>query len=272
MAEHIIEFLGRTHLVVLHFPIALLIVAAMVEVCTALAPRLRRGPISGGYRPSRHAGLLFFISLLATVVSVITGLIFGFGDGSEVDLHRILGIVSGVLVLITGIALLMARGPAPGRGAKIYLGLLVLSAVMIGITGHLGGELTHGEGFITRPLQRIFTSGPGPIAATDPAAYGISQASLDTYLATIQPIFDKRCIDCHGVEDAEDDVRLDALGFVLDPSLEIIERGDPDASELVYLIELPHGDPDLMPPPDEGDPLEPAQIEAIRRWIASLDG
>jgi hypothetical protein len=47
-------------------------------------------------------------------------------------------------------------------------------------------------------------------------------------------------------------------------------RGDPDASELNYLIELPAGDPDIMPPEDHADPLTPDQTQLIRDWVESL--
>lgn len=270
MIDHLTEFIGRTHLVVLHFPIAILIVAAMLELWHALAPKVRRDPAVGSYQPSPLATPLFVIALFAMIAAIGTGLIFGYSDGEKVDLHRILGIATGVLVLITGFALLASRKPSPGASAKIYLALLVVSAIAVGVTGHLGGELTHGKGFITRPLTRVFRAERVPVPALDPAAFGISQSSLDMYLDTIQPIFDTHCIDCHGAEEAEEDVRLDALEFVLDPDLDIIERGDADASELVYLIELPHGDPDLMPPPDEGEPLEAAQVRVIREWVESL--
>lgn len=271
MLDHLIEFFGRTHLVVLHFPIALIIVAAMIELSHALMPRIRRDPMAAPYTPGPLATPMFGIALLATLVSVGTGLVFGFSDGEKVDLHRILGIVSAVLVLLAGFALLFARKPGPGIWARVYLGLLSVSAICVGITGHLGGELTHGKGFITRPLTQMFTGQREPVATLDAAAFGISQTSLDTYLDTIQPIFDAHCIECHDADDAEDDIRLDALEFVLDPDLDMLQRGDADASELVYRVELPHGDPDLMPPPDDGEPLESVQIEAIRAWIESLD-
>ncbi|MCA9302536.1 MAG: hypothetical protein KC996_00290 [Phycisphaerales bacterium] len=270
MLEHLVEFFGRTHLVVLHFPIALIIVAAMLELYAMLAPKLRRDAMTGAYRPSVFAVPLCSIALVAALVAVCTGLVFGYGGPAKVDSHRILGIVSAGLVLISCLVLLTARKPGSDIWARLYLGLLILAAVTVGITGHLGGELTHGRGFITRPLVRIFVAAPEPISALDPASFGISQRSLDTYLDTIQPIFDEFCIECHDADDPEDDVRLDALEFVLDPDLDMVQRGDADASELVYRIELPHGDPDLMPPPDDGEPLEAAQIRAIREWIEAL--
>jgi len=272
MFEHILEFLGRTHLVMLHFPIALIIVAAVIDATRLCASwRSSQAPATT-FRPSTTASLLVAFAVVTTIYTTTAGLILGFSDGEQVDLHRITGIVSTVLVLFTGLTLLLSLRPTARTAPKFYLPLLCISAVSVGFTGHLGGELVHGEGYITHPLTHILEpeTQPTPVATLDPAAFGITQASLDMYLETIQPIFDQSCIECHGAEEAEEDVRLDALEYVLDPDLDIIERGDPDASELVYLIELPAGDPDIMPPEDESEPLTPDQIDAVRAWVESL--
>lgn len=268
MLDHLIEFFARTHLVVLHFPIALLIVAATVELFRAL--NLKR--TATHYTPGPAATTMFAFAFLGCAYTVLSGLVFGFSDGEKVDLHRILGVISAVLVLLAAFALLKAHRPAPGSAARIYLTLLSLSALTVALTAHFGGDLTHGKGFITRPLLQIFEpqTAPEPVATLNPVDFGISQAALDTYLSTIQPIFDQSCIECHGPDKAENDVRLDALEHVLDPALDILVPGDPDASEIIYLIDLPAGDPDIMPPEDEAEPLTSDQIEAIRSWIASL--
>lgn len=270
MLNHLIDFIGRTHLVVLHFPIALVIVAALVELSRALIPRLTRRAYRQPFRPGPTATILLALALLTTAHTVTSGLILGFSEPPKVDLHRILGIVSAVLVLLTVIALLLAR-VAPTRAApQFYLVLLVLSAGAVGFTGHLGGNLTHGTGFLTRPLMEMFTPTPTVAPVTDPLSLGINQASLDFFDTMIQPIFTDSCIKCHGPDKSKGDIRLDNLAFVLDKNAEILVRGDPDASEIMYRIELPHDDEDAMPPQDEGDPLTGDQIEAIRGWIESL--
>jgi len=268
MLDNLIEFLGRTHLVVLHFPIALLIVAAIVELLSAL--NLRR--TASRYTPTAAGTTMFVFALGACAYTVISGLILGFEDSSKVDLHRILGIATGILVLLTAIPLVASRREHPGNAPKLYLALLIISAGAVGFTGHLGGDLTHGKGFLTRPLLNIFNPdpAPAPVATLNPSSFNITQDQLDIYLDQIQPIFDTNCIDCHGAKDPEDDVRLDALEYVLSTDKEIVVRGDPVMSDLVYLIELPAGDPDIMPPEDHADPLTPEQTQLIRDWVESL--
>ena len=154
MLNHLIEFIARTHLVVLHFPIALITVAAIIESTRLLHLKLTRRSIPDHFRPSQSASIILAFALASTIVAVTTGIILGFDETTAVDLHRILGIVSGILILITSIALLIALKKATHKPALAYLALLIASAAAVSITGHLGGNLTHGSGFLTDPQKK----------------------------------------------------------------------------------------------------------------------
>lgn len=273
MIEHLLEFFGRTHLVVLHFPIALVIVAAIVEVSRVFWIRVQRRPQRDPFRPSSAGSVMLAFAFAATLVSIASGLVLGFDGGTRVDLHRILGIVSGVLMLVTGIALVRAMRPA-SRGGMVYVVLLGCSAAVVGFTGHLGGELTHGKGFLTKPLERMVGIEDTVVGEVDGGvdleALGITQASFGMFTQSVLPILQRSCVECHGPDDAEDDIRLDSIAYVLDPDADMIRRDDPEMSELLYRIDLPHDDPDIMPPEGDGDPLSSDEIELVRTWIASL--
>jgi Planctomycete cytochrome C len=262
MIEHLLEFVGRTHLVLLHFPIALALSAALVELWRAYA---MRGTV---YRPSVAGTMMFVLALLGTLASVVTGLVLGFDGGERVDLHRILGIVSGVLMVITWFALLPVM-KREGKSGKVYLVLLCVSAATIGATGHFGGDLTHGEGFLTKPLKELVGIKEDPLVLKA-EAMGITRASVEMFDLSVLPIMERSCVECHGPDEAEDDIRLDTLAYVLDDRVQTVRRGNPDDSELVYRIELPHDDPDIMPPEGDGEPLLQAEIDVIRDWIVSL--
>ncbi|MBO6513240.1 MAG: hypothetical protein JJ974_04670 [Phycisphaerales bacterium] len=262
MIEHLIEFIGRTHLVVLHFPIALIVVAAVVELWRKFAIKDR------AYAPSAAGSLMFLFALLGTVVSVVTGLVLGFDGGQRVDLHRILGIVSGALMVVTWFVWISAMRPESKSGTA-YLVMLCMSALSIGAAGHFGGELTHGEGFLTKPLKEMVGMEEDQLAL-DAEALGVSRASAEVFELKVLPIMNRACVECHGPDEAEDDIRLDTLAYVLDRRVQTVRRGDPDDSELVYRIELPHDDPDIMPPEGDGEPLTQAEIDVVRDWIASL--
>jgi len=274
MLNHLIEFIARTHLVVLHFPIALITVAAIIESTRLLHLKLTRRSIPDHFRPSQSASIILAFALASTIVAVTTGIILGFDETTAVDLHRILGIVSGILILITSIALLIALKKATHKPALAYLALLIASAAAVSITGHLGGNLTHGSGFLTDPLKQIFNA-PVP-EQSEPQAnaqaqdFNITPAALETYNTTIQPILDYSCTKCHGPKKQKGDIRLDTLAYLLDEDFAMIERGDPNASELIYRITLPPTDEDAMPPLKKSHPLTESQINSIHSWITTL--
>jgi len=271
MLNHLIDFLGRTHLVVLHFPIALITIAAIVESLRLLYLKLSHQPTADLFRPSSTASIMLAFALASTLVAASTGLILGYDYGDDANLHRILGITATVLVVSASIALLIAIKKSTLRSTLAYLALLIASALAVTVTAHLGGSLTHGEGFLTDPLKAIFTKPEAtPQTPINPQHFNISQASLDTFNDTIQPILDHSCIKCHGRRKQKGDIRLDTLAFVLDEDFDIVERGDPEDSELIYRIELPREDEDAMPPLKKSHPLTKEQIQSLRDWITSL--
>ncbi len=270
MLNHLIEFIARLHMVVLHFPIALIVCAAIIESSRLLWLKLTRRSIADHFRPSNAASVMFAFAFASTIVAITTGLILGYDYGQSADLHRILGLISGALILITAIALLIALRKSTFKSSIIYLALLCPSAGAVCATGHFGGDLTHGKGFLTNPLKQIINPTPDPQQNLEIQALNLTAESIEIYNTIIQPIFDNSCIKCHGKRKQKADLRLDSLAFTLDPELNIIERGSPDDSELIYLIELPADDEEVMPPQDEADPLTQDQIQSIRNWIQSL--
>lgn len=270
MLNHLIEFIARTHLLVLHFPIAMIVCAAFVETTRLLWFRCTRRSIADHFRPCNSASLMFAFAFASTIVAITTGLILGYDYGQSADLHRILGLISGALILITAIALLIALRKSTFKSTIVYFALLCPSAGAVCATGHFGGDLTHGKGFITDPLIQIINPTPAPQSDPQIQALNLTPESIEIYKTIIQPIFDNSCIKCHGKRKQKADLRLDSLAFTLDPELNIIERGSPDDSELIYLIELPADDEEVMPPEGEADPLTQDQIQSIRNWIQSL--
>ncbi|MDF1809340.1 MAG: hypothetical protein P1U42_06560 [Phycisphaerales bacterium] len=278
MLNNLIEFVARTHLVVLHFPIALIISAAIVDSSRLLYSKLSGKSIGDHFHPSNTASVMFIFAFASTLVAIATGLVLGFDYGKSADLHRTLGIVSGALILITAIALLIARKNSGTKSALVYLVFLCVSALGVSITGHLGGNLTHGEGFLTDPIKQLFSTQPEPEpeqltveqVAQQAQELNITIAAFETYRSEIQPLLDYSCIKCHGEKKQKGDVRLDTVAFTLDVDAAMIERGDPDASEIIYRVELPSNDDDAMPPLNESHPFTPSQIESVRDWISSL--
>jgi uncharacterized membrane protein len=136
---------GRTHVLVVHFPIALLIAAALAELL-AVARR------SNALRSAAH----YCVNLALPFAA------WTFFSGNEMEeqarvgpmLHETLeqhelfgqitaGLVAGVFLL----GWLARRPGASARTTTLWRLLLIASAVMVALTAHEGGQLVHGLGF-----------------------------------------------------------------------------------------------------------------------------
>jgi hypothetical protein len=82
----------------------------------------------------------------------------------------------------------------------------------------------------------------------------------------IWPIFESRCLTCHGPKQQKSSLRLDSRSKLLtggDTGPALVP-GDASKSLLIELVTAA-ADEGRMPP--EGDPLTPAQIDLLKRWI-----
>jgi len=83
----------------------------------------------------------------------------------------------------------------------------------------------------------------------------------------VLPILKSNCFKCHGEKKAKAKLRLHTLADALKGGKNggAIAPGKSAESLLIKRISLGKDDDDIMPP--EGGPLEPSQIEALKRWI-----
>ena len=81
----------------------------------------------------------------------------------------------------------------------------------------------------------------------------------------IAPIFELKCVSCHGTGSLEGGVDLTTWAGVVDPRIVIPEESD--TSPLVWTIEQRPGFP-IMPPRDSPFlPLTSKQIQGVKTWI-----
>ncbi|MCC6228350.1 MAG: hypothetical protein IT432_03890 [Phycisphaerales bacterium] len=257
---------GRGHVVLVHFPIALLVVAAACEFWNALRRRTD---------PSRSGLTCLVLGALAAGVSAATGWINADLEGARtsmaetLSLHRWVGVAAAGASLLTALVIAPLLRPG-GRGPiGAYRACVVISAALVGVAGHFGGSLVHGENYF---WSVIFPQSEAPAAseATKPAPWPAGMATKPgtiDFEKTIRPIFETRCVECHGPFKKKGGLRLDLrAGAFRDPSTYVIVPGKPDESDLLHRVTLPPSDPDFMP--DGEKPLNPDEIAALRTWIA----
>jgi uncharacterized membrane protein len=254
-------FVGRFHPLLVHFPIAFLLLAGALEL---LALRQRTGP---PWLAARFP--LLVVSALTAGIAATAGYLLGTSGGyggGTFDLHLRLGIVVAVGALITALA--AWRRQRTGTGDRVVRAALVLTLAVLTIAGHLGATLTHGEGYLTElapaPLRTLF-GGAAPAAAfTGP----IERAPV--YGTLVQPVLQRHCVSCHAPGAARG-------GLVLDTPEAMVKGGDHGpvlapgralSSELVRRVWLPADHPDVMPPRGQR-PLTAADAGLLRWWVDS---
>jgi uncharacterized membrane protein len=140
-----IEFLGHLHPVVLHFPLALVIVGAVAVIWNWL-----RGEEGVG----EFAFHCLWIGAAMAVVASVSGWFFAEHEAGEegLELHRWFAVgATGAAVLVAGLATLARTDDRPGLVAITRLGAL-LTAASMAFAGHLGGNMVWGDDAVTKPL------------------------------------------------------------------------------------------------------------------------
>lgn len=169
----ILQFIGRLHILFLHLPIGFFIALGILEL-----PPLER------FNKHRHQIIsrLCLLNAICTTITILFGLILetqGRYGNDIIFQHKIGGIILGILAWILYFS--YKKTLRQNGLLTIYRLFLVLSLPALVFTAHLGGSLTHGETFLTKPLglskyynQEPFqpitqTSAPEPEYAKDQA-------------------------------------------------------------------------------------------------------
>lgn len=133
---------ARTHPMVVHFPIALLIVAAMADWLGVFARRQKEWlPV---------VRWMLVISSLSAVFAITAGWMLAEQEGykpATVFLHRWLGVATAVVSWVGWGLLEWAERTGSRRLRWAARVLILLGAVLVSVTGHTGGELVYGAGY-----------------------------------------------------------------------------------------------------------------------------
>ncbi len=143
-----IEFLGNLHPAAVHFPIALVVTAAIAEVVQA---RGRPPGVSNAARFMLAAAAPFALASAILGFAALDGRSFEPEAAAALGIHRIAGVAAAVLTTLSaGLAESAARRGERWR-VELYRVVLLLTAAEVAVTGHFGAVLVHGPDY---PLFR----------------------------------------------------------------------------------------------------------------------
>ena len=241
---------GRLHPALVHLPIGILLLACCFEL---LAGGKKFSFLQPAIRP------MMFWGMVAAVLSVLSGLALAAEDDYTDDIvntHQWVGISLAVIAII--LYILYRRSV----NRKLVKTFSLITLCLVFVTGHLGGSITHGEGFITAAFDGSEEATPiKPIPDIQ---------NVMAYNGVVQPIFEARCYRCHSESKQKGKLRLDNQEFILKggKSKKTIVAGKPEESELIQRLLLPLEDDDHMPP--KGKPqLSKEQIQYLQWWVGT---
>jgi uncharacterized membrane protein/mono/diheme cytochrome c family protein len=254
---NLIYFLGRFHVLALHIPIGIIIAVFVLELL------IRREK----YRHLEPAAAFLWIAAAASaILTVILGYMH-FAEGAFVGpsaaQHRTFG--TALAIIITVVAVLRASRFSTNY-KPVFFPAAILMVLLASITGHYGGNLTHGSTYLVEYAPQPLRS----LAGLAPRRTIESYAAIDPYLDLIAPMFESRCSSCHNEDKRESDLVLTSYEGLMrgGENGTVVVAGRPDFSELYNRITLPSDDESFMPA--EGKtPLTEAQVAIIEWWIAA---
>jgi uncharacterized membrane protein/mono/diheme cytochrome c family protein len=261
-------FLGRFHPTLLHLPVALLLLALLLELIrlpglSRVAPRF----------PDIVLDSVLWLAALSGFVAAVAGWLLsheGGYDGPLLEWH----LRSGVVTAIGAFVCVVLRSLASGRPDRTALPRLATACVVITcgtmmVAAHAGGSLTHGEDFLTEhapaPIRRLAGL---PIPRDRTIELRTPVADRAVFDGVTLRILERHCTSCHNPGKLKGELKLDTHAAILAGGLSgpAVIAGAPAESELLRRVRLPLDDKKHMPPKGR-PPLTDDESAVLAWWV-----
>ena len=250
-----ILFLGRFHPLVVHLPIGFLFFAFLLE-------------LYGRWKKNPALSLAITLALFGGAISALVASVLGYmlslsGDYEEsmLDTHFWLGIATTLVAFFAWAVHSGKLNLLPLSGLRSNVAALTLVVVLVSVTGHYGGNLTHGSDYLVRyaPFGRTEKVVLPPIAK-------LEEAAVYNYL--VDPILEAKCTSCHNSSKKKGGLSFQDTIAILKGGKngEAFIAGNVAKSEMIRRVMLNPHDEDYMPP--EGKtPLTDDEKSILAFWI-----
>jgi uncharacterized membrane protein/mono/diheme cytochrome c family protein len=245
------ELIGHLHPVLVHLPIGILLLACFFQLIS----------VREKYSNLQHAiSITLFWGMISAIASCMTGyLLSNSGDYDEelVGTHQWFGFS------VAAVSIIYYSCYQYKTVIKYTWLFPVVLIILIAVTGHLGGSLTHGSDYLT--------GGFGNQADTAVVKKPIPDVQeAIAYTDIIQPLLQSKCYGCHGANKQKGKLRMDQPDGLMKGGKDgvVVEAGKADESELIKRILLEKADEHHMPPKEKPQ-LTEKDIALLHWWIAS---
>ena len=260
--DFIFSLFGRFHPLLVHLPIGFLLIGILFlfypgKNKETLFPAIKLAVLWGSW---------------ASILSVASGLLLYYMEGyafETVKWHLILGGLTAVSS-ISFYFYLRGRNFSSGINTKLF-GLVML--VFLILTGHLGGNLTHGEDYLVEVLPESIQNAIGNSSSKELSGLVLERDNWEESLFfedAVLPVLSKNCNSCHNPKNKKG-------GLVLTSYKDLIKGGKngqvifPDnfpESSLIHRLLLPKEDKEHMPPKEKRQPSK-EEIMLVKHWVES---
>ncbi len=253
----IVLFFGRFHPLVVHFPIGFLFFAFILEV---LAQYQKKTLLKSS------VPLALFLGFLSALVSCVLGYMLSLsGDynSDALDKHFWFGIGTTVIAFIAWGLKTKKFKIKIIESSRVHIASLTFVVVLLSITGHYGGNLTHGSDYLTAylPFGKQEKEKLIPVNS-------IEEAQVFGHF--VNPILQKKCASCHNSEKKKGNLSLENPLSIVKGGKggAVLVSGSVPESELINRVLLDSEDDKFMPPKGK-NPLTNDEIKILEYWIES---
>lgn len=259
-------FFGHFHPVLVHLPIGMLVLVGLMYFFS------KTEDVEA--KQKSFAPFFFWAGITAALSCAMGYALSQSGEYEEETLffHQYLGISVAVISFILAYTSNSWSKDASMR--KLFTPTLIIALVLLTLTGHLGGNLTHGSDYLTQympspyrewlglPEKQSLSEGKGEVIKIA----NINEALV--YQDLVQPMLKQKCWSCHNSEKQKGKLRMDTPDFLLKggENGRIIEAGDPAKSEMIKRLLLEDSDEHHMPPKGK-TPMTEDEIAILHWWI-----
>src|ERR1044071_568845 len=248
------QFFGHLHPLLVHLPIGLIVLLAILEGL-ARNPRFKNANASARFILILAVPMALFTALCGWLLSLGGS----YGD-RLLQWHQWTGLGTAAASAFVGLLYWLDL-------KKLYRICLFSTLLVLIITSHFGGSLTHGSDYLVRyvpkPLLAFFGN-----RQTEIKIKNIPE--MQVFSDIVQPILRQDCVPCHGPEKSESELRLDSLTALLKggKSGPVLVAGKSAKSTLLKRLRLPLPEKEHMPPEGKPQP-DTDQISLLQWWIDS---
>ena len=256
------SFFGRLHPLLVHLPIGFLILSILIETYS----NIFKNQIN-----HRIISFSWFLGFMSSAFSALFGWLLaetGLYIEENLYLHKLFGfILVGMCFVAWVIRLSFFKDFIP-KNFKSFSNFVII--VILFITGHNGGNITHGENYLFEyapdEIKNRFIEDKNLLAEIS-----ISLDSIELYSNIIEPILINKCISCHNNEIKRGNLDLSSLPLLTKGGNagSPIDKMNPRNSLIFKRINLPVDNIKFMPP--DGPIVSYDEINTILWWIKNSD-